>query len=173
MRLLALGKSPTRYGSPSSVGRGAALASINLLLWTEEFDNAAWTKTAVTVTADLAADPLGGSTADTAVDAVGGGAVRQSSATTASTGSAATATVSPLATWSRFSVTGTFDGVSYTWSVHLQDLTETATLRLRLDRFAGKLRASVENLGGAATFNLWGAQLEQAASASAYEHRTT
>lgn len=43
----------------------------NQLLRSEEFDNASWTKTNLTVTANAATDPLGGSTADKLEDSSG------------------------------------------------------------------------------------------------------
>lgn len=48
-------------------------ASKNLLLWTEDFDNAAWSKTAATVTGNNAVGPDGRNTADTLTASAGTG----------------------------------------------------------------------------------------------------
>lgn len=49
---------------PTSAARPVLSARVNLLTYTEQFDNAAWTKTNCSVTSTSATDPLGGSTAD-------------------------------------------------------------------------------------------------------------
>jgi hypothetical protein len=49
---------------PTSASRPALDARVNLLTYSEQFDNAAWSKTAVTVTANNAAAPDGTTTAD-------------------------------------------------------------------------------------------------------------
>lgn len=49
-------------------GAGAGGVTVrNLFTFSEAFDNAAWTKTRIAVTADAATDPLGGTTADKTV----------------------------------------------------------------------------------------------------------
>lgn len=170
--MMTLGLTPA-LGSAPTVSAPAG-PNPNLLRWTEEFGNAVWTASAVTVAEDVHEDPLGGSTADSVEDTIGGGAIRQTTLTAAASGSAATALFSPTASWGpRYSVSGTFDGLAYTWSVWVLDPTASATLRLRLDRFAGKLRCSVENPSGAVLIYLWGAQLEQAGTVGPYTHRTT
>jgi hypothetical protein len=49
----------------------------NLLTYSEQFDNAAWTKTGITVSVTSATDPLGGSTADRLAEAAAGAANRR------------------------------------------------------------------------------------------------
>jgi hypothetical protein len=62
----------TRTTSGTFVGSNGILqttpASVNLLLYTQEFDNAAWGKTGVTVTANSTTAPDGTTTADTQVE---------------------------------------------------------------------------------------------------------
>lgn len=61
------------------------ITNYNLLTKTQRFDDAAWTKTGVTVTANAIADPLGGTNADKLVETATTGehAIYQSSGTTA------------------------------------------------------------------------------------------
>lgn len=67
----------TRTSSATFVGSNGLIqntpASANLLLWTQEFDTAAWTKTAATVTANSTTAPDGTATADTLVETTAGG----------------------------------------------------------------------------------------------------
>jgi hypothetical protein len=62
----------TRTTSGTFVGSNGLIqttpASVNLLLWTQQFDNAAWTKTRTTVTANTTVAPDGTSTADKLVE---------------------------------------------------------------------------------------------------------
>lgn len=147
----------------------------NLLLWTEEFDNAAWSKTSTVVAADQDSGPSGpANTADEVLSTGVAAAVRQVSGTAAASGSAATsATVLSTGLYVRGSVTGTFDGTAYTFSIYLKDAGNAAVpfALLRLDRSGGFLRCSVEDSVGDADYMAWGAQLEAAASASTYQHR--
>lgn len=168
--------------SPSSPGVGVGIggspvveepgANPNLLLWTEAFDNAVWTATSAAIVADAVADPFAVLTAETVTNSAGG-ALRQISGTASTTGAAATALVDTGGEWIRRSVSGTFDSLSYTFSVYLRDGTGGGipSLRLRLDRSGGFLRCSIEDAGDEAIYHAWGAQLEQAASASTYQKR--
>ena len=62
----------TRTSAATFVGSNGLIqntpASVNLLTWTQQFDNAAWTKTAATVTANTTVAPDGTSTADTVAE---------------------------------------------------------------------------------------------------------
>ena len=64
----------TRTSSATFVGSNGLIQttpqSVNLLTYTQEFDNIAWTKAAVTVTANSTTAPDGTSTADTLVETV-------------------------------------------------------------------------------------------------------
>ena len=64
----------TRTSAATFVGSNGLVqttaASRNLLLWTQQFDNAAWPKTALTATANTVTAPDGTSTADTLIDTV-------------------------------------------------------------------------------------------------------
>ena len=66
----------TRTSAATFVGSNGLIqttpASVNLLLWTQQFDNAAWTKNGTTVTANSTVAPDGTSTADTLVETSGG-----------------------------------------------------------------------------------------------------
>jgi hypothetical protein len=56
---------------PTSASRPALDARVNLLTYSEQFDNAAWTKTNVSVTANAATAPDGSTTADRVVPSTG------------------------------------------------------------------------------------------------------
>jgi hypothetical protein len=57
----------TRASTATYYGTRTALAEQNLLLYSQEFDNAAWTKTSTTVTANSTTAPDGTTTADTLI----------------------------------------------------------------------------------------------------------
>ena len=62
----------TRTSAATFVGSNGLIqttpASVNLLTWTQQFDNAAWTKSNTTVTANSTVAPDGTSTADTLIE---------------------------------------------------------------------------------------------------------
>lgn len=155
---------------------GAPAANPNLLLWTEEFDDAVWTATDAVVTADQATPPLGArSEAENVACNAPGAAIRQVSTQAATSGGTATFDAAFGPPWTRFSVTGTFDGQAYTFSVYLRDtgVANDPLVTLRLDRSGGFLRCSLEDPVGDGNYMVWGAQLEAAATASSYQGRTT
>ena len=122
----------------------------NLLLWSEEADQAAtWIATGVTVTANQANDPLGAPTADLLTFAAGG-TLRQVTPVAATTGAAVFAIINTDSP--RPNVTGTFDDVVYVFSFHPIGGDGTV-MRLRIDRSGGFLRVSVEDVGDEATVN--------------------
>jgi hypothetical protein len=158
-------------GSPSAGGGGGAVGppNPNLLLWSEDLDNASWAKTGCMVVANQ-----GGTTgtADEIISSAGTAAVRQVTSIAASSGSAATATTAFHAgSFGRDSVTGTFDGLPYTFSAESRDSGGGETYTLRLDVVGGFLRVSVEEpVGdGDALFQYF--QLEQAAAFTTYHSR--
>jgi hypothetical protein len=61
----------TRAGTRTYFGQEMVKAEENLLLRSQEFDNAAWTKTAVTISANSTAAPDGTTTADTVTGSAG------------------------------------------------------------------------------------------------------
>lgn len=160
--------------SPIGSGGGASV-NPNLLLWTEELDDPVWTATDASVLADQSTTPLGArSQAEEIQSLAATSAVRQVTTTAATTGGASAArAITGL--WARYSVTGVFDGQSYTFSVYLRDTGVAAapSVTLRIDRSGGFLRCSLEDPVGDGDYLAWGAQLEAAASASAYQSRTT
>lgn len=147
----------------------------NLLTYTEQFDNAAWTKTSVTVTANTAIAPDGTLTADLmtggsnwfAGTATGAGAANQQltgsiwvyppagitsltiriDRTGVAQGNQTVKTVVPE-TWNRVTHTATLDA-------------GTAAPVLRID------------LTGGASLTVWGAQLELGSTATAYQRVTS
>jgi hypothetical protein len=144
----------------------------NLLLWTEELDNAIW-QTDSAITPDNAIDPLSGSTADT-ISFLADGFVSQVSSTAATTGVSGNNGVILTTSWVRYEVTSTFDGLSYVFSVYLRGASGGEEVRLNLSRAGGFLKCFlIENASAPATVRAWGAQLEQAGTASTYQHRTT
>lgn len=138
-------------------------------------DNAAWTKVVVTVTPNDAASPNppgdGSSTADLCS---WGGANRTLSQTTTIAATAGSGAMSflPAATWNRETATVAIDGTSYTLSVYVQDLGATGNqLRLFVDVAGGFIRVRLVSLDGTSAAHVWGWQLEQSATATAYQKR--
>lgn len=77
-----------RFNPVTGLGEGLLIESqrTNLLLRSEEFDNASWTKTSLTATADSVAAPDGTTTADTLAATGAGGNVAQAVTITAGRG---------------------------------------------------------------------------------------
>ncbi|PIZ63653.1 hypothetical protein COY17_00395, partial [Candidatus Saccharibacteria bacterium CG_4_10_14_0_2_um_filter_52_9] len=149
------------YNNP--VGGIGAFA--NLLTYSEQFDNAAWTKTNVTApTADTIAAADGNTTAESLADSASGGSVSQTSGTAptnanytfsvwlkapsgtqsvdlridgATTGTGTVNTVTATTTWQRFSVTQNTNG------------------------FTGNIKVLIfpGGTGASGTIHAWGAQL--------------
>lgn len=158
-----------------AVGSAPAVASgvnPNLLTWTEEFNNAAWTKTAVTIDVDAITDPNAGSTAERANYDVES-SLSQVTTTAATTGAAVATNKNVTTDWTRFNTEGTFDSLPYTLSVYLKS-TAGVVLTMRLFRSGGFLVAAFDNLDDTEgrTIHIWGAKLEQG-SLTDYVHRTT
>ena len=162
--------------SPATPGLGVAIGAIraagggaanpNLLLWTDEVDNAIWTKENAVVTPDQngVADEI----ASTSVSA----AVRQVSGTAATTGAAVTADVTPsgTASFNHGEVSGTFDGTVYTFSGSFKDAGGGEPVTMRIDRSGGFLRCSLEEPIGDGDYLVKNLQLE-VGPFSAYHHR--
>lgn len=163
--MMTLGLSPALGSAPVSAPAGP---NPNLLLWSEDLTKAEWTKTGCIVTADQ-----GGTTgtADEITSTAGTCAVRQVTTTAAITGSAATATTAVHNNFVREAVTGTFDGLPYTFSVEIKDAGGGEPYTLRLDRSGGFLRASIEEPVGDGDALFQYAQLEQAAAFTSYHSR--
>lgn len=169
-----MGPGALAVSSPSSPGVGIGVGGSpaeeagggnpNLLLWTEEFDNAVWSKSGASVAADVDGN------VDRVTLTATTGSIGQTSATAASVGATATATASLTASMTRFSVSGTYDGLPYTFSVEMRDAA-TPDVQLRLEIVGGFLRASIRDVGDAATPECTAAQLEQSATATAYQRR--
>jgi len=156
-------------GPPVLAAGGGGGANPNLLLWSEDFTQAsAW----ALVDGDIIATDQDG-TADEFASNLLNAAIRQTTTTVATTGGAATASASMTGLLVRYSVTGTFDGLPYTFSIQLKDtgLAAVPTVTLRIDRSGGFLRCSVEDAAGDGDFIVGYAQLEQAAAFTSYHFR--
>lgn len=160
--MMTLGLSPALGSAPAA--SGPPVVNPNLLTKTEQFGDAAWTKTSCSVSADFGIDPLGGNTADRISNASGSAVIAQVSATAAASGSNLK-TVSPTSTWARVSVTATLDIGAYTFSVWLRDPTSSAyDLSIRLDVSGGFIRVRMMDVGDTAVYQAWGAKLEAGSS---------
>lgn len=154
-------------GSAPVAGAGGSSINANLLLYTEEFDNAVWTKFSAVVTPNAGNSPLGSATADEIALI---GSISQVSSVPASSGSAINTDVSPAAAWQRFLVTATFDVGVYTFSVWLRDLAENGLgVTLSLVVSGGFIAARLVDQGDEAVFQAWGAKLETGATATGDE----
>lgn len=171
---------PVRQGVQLAASEGDHAVGANLLQWTEQFDNAAWIKAGLAAVgeADAGVDPLGDTTADLITNAGGvGDVVRQTSTTTAASGTGSVA-VAPNSTWTRRSVTAALSTGTFTFSLWYRDPTNSGYIvSMRLDTSGGFVRCSLVDVGDGATFQVWGAKLETGATATGdetnYGRRTT
>lgn len=147
-----------------------ANAPMNLLTFSEQFDNAAWTKTNATITANSVAAPNGTTTADTATATAANGVVQN-------TPMAITVVVDTTYTSSvyikRRTGTGSvqlsrLDGTYVTLSVtdEWQRFTVTSTAANTTGRFFIRLVTSGDAV------DIWGAQLEVGSTATTYNPTT-
>jgi hypothetical protein len=157
---------------------GGALG--NLLLYSEQFDNAVWVDSNTTVTANAATDPIGGGTADAVAYSVAGtGAYIRQDVTPSI----------PVASQS-FTFSCWVKTPSGTNSANLliEDQTGAVIVNTTFpitpswQRFsvtgtmgpsATAVRVFVYNLASAGTLHLWGAQLENSNSMSSYAQSTS
>ena len=131
----------------------------NLLLWSEEMQQATWSKTSCTATADAGADPLSGATADEVVFAATG--VLAQTAFAATTGATVFLNHTLSSGWVRYSLTGTFDGTAYVLSVWINEPSgSNSELRLQMHRVGGVVVCSLRNTGDDPTVLVWGWKLE-------------
>lgn len=155
-------------GIGAGIGGASPAVNPNLLRWTEEFDNAVWTKTDVVITAD--ADGA----ADQAAFGITGGAVLgQVSQTAAATGAAVNLAVTPTPAYVRYDIGGTFDGQLYTLSIEIKSAAADG-VTLGLLRTGGFLTAQITSTDDVdpRTLLVKNAQLERGAITD-YVHRTT
>jgi len=145
----------------------------NLLLQTEAFETASWSKlgTAATVTADNTTDPLGGNTADRIAFAASGIANRVSQSISPASG----AVPITLSIWLRGSVGGEVVQISDGWTN-----SSPLTLTTSWQRFTSSITGNASTTAfmlfaqtGTPTVFAWGAQLEQSATATPYQRVTT
>lgn len=144
----------------SQGGAPAPEPNPNLLLWSEEFQQSEWAKTSATVTADAGDAPLGGSVADR-IALTSFGNVSQVSTVAATVGSTSVSSAILSTAWQRFSVSGTFDGTAYVFSVYLrEEVAAGLEVRLRIERSGSFLACRLQDLGDEPIFLAWGAKLE-------------
>jgi len=154
------------------VGAAPPAPNPNLLLWTEEFDNAAWTKTTASVVANDTAGPLSGSTADRIDYQAPFGTATQATTTAAAAGAEVHLDIFDVATtWTRYEISGTFSAVVYVFSVYLKQTEAGIGGRIRLQRSGGFLACSVEDIGDVGSCWACCAQLEVGATATVYVRR--
>lgn len=164
------GLRPAWQGSDPPAGGGGI--NPNLLRWTEEFDNAVWVASGVTVTPNATPPPPGLTRADQlAFDP--DSSIGQASTVAATTGALASLAPVISTSWERFSKAGTYDGLPYTYSIHLRGAVGGEPISLFLARVGGFLKATLlENSSAGGTIFVSGAKLEQG-SLTDYVHRTT
>jgi hypothetical protein len=182
----------TRTTSGTFVGSNGLIqttpASVNLLTYTQEFDNAAWTKANMTVTANSTVAPDGTSTADTITSSAAAGYVYPISSIFAAAGGATyTLTIYAKAgTVSTFQLliaaTATYTG-NFNLSTGVATTATPNTTVSMVDAGNGWYRcvitaASVANtayteiqigrIASGLTLNIWGAQLQTGSTATDY-----
>lgn len=168
----------TRTSAATFVGSNGLIqntpASVNLLTQTQQFDNAAWTKGAVTVTANSTVAPDGTSTADTLTPTSADSNIRQE---------ALPASVSPhtFSVWLRSATGSDISTTLQAWRSSpfavVASVTITVTSvwqRFTLTFTPLDATAHAVVVGGASTLStgenlfIWGAQLEAASAATTY-----
>lgn len=166
--MLGLGIGPGMGHAGSAGARPSSPSSApNLLLSPEEFDAAAWVKLLVTVVANP-----GGSARASADKAsfASSGTILQTTPVVVGAGGPYLA--DPLVEGGsvRFSVSGDFGGVVYTFSLELEAVAgfESSSIRLQLQRVGGFLQIGLRDTGDTPQLFLYGAKLEQSASFSGY-----
>lgn len=138
----------------------------NLLLFPEAFDNTAWSKANSVITPNPG--DLTHPTADRVVMSGGAGIVAQASTTAAVSGASVSHGFSFAGVWERQGVTGTFDGLAYTFSLEFLGLGGEDIL-LVINRVGGVLKVSFSDASELnPTFLVDNAKLEQSASFSGY-----
>ena len=162
--MMTLGLSPALASGPAAVP--PAGPNPNLLLWTDELDNVVW----VATNCDVVPDQDG--VADEVVSTAPGSALRQVTTTAALTGSPVSATITPSGTaaFAHGEVSGTFDGILYTFSGEFRDAGGGETVDIKIDRFGGLLRCSLEEPIGDGVYLARHLQLEVGPFTS-YHHR--
>lgn len=142
-------------------------------------DNAAWTKSVVTVTPDALANPSppgdGTLTADSCAWGGATRALRQLTSLAVTGLSAGGLTINPAVDavgWTRFSVTQAVDGVNYCLSLYLIYVSGAGKLTLSMFNLSGAVRVNLV-ADNAVTCGVWGWQLEVGSSPSTYVPRTT
>lgn len=157
--MIGVGLSVGLGGAPQS---GAPAApNPNLLLWSEQFQQAVWAKMSATVDADVALNPAGTETTADRISLTGLGSIIQLSATGATTGATVTHNVTLTGGFERYDLSGTFDGAVYAASVYIREEGATGfTVRLQLLRSGGFIALRFVDTGDEPVFLAWGAKLE-------------
>jgi hypothetical protein len=151
----------------------------NILVRSEEFDNASWTKSNMnTVTANTQVAPDGSTTAESLDDSAAGGYVQQDTST------AITSTTYTFSIWAR-STTGTqafemrIDGTSSGTGTAASHTATTSWQRFSVTQAVGAFTGNVRvrllpgGTGTDATIYAWGAQLEESSAVNGYALTTS
>ena len=154
------GAAPFVFGRSTGPAMPEGEPNPNLLLWSEEMQQATWSKTSCTATANVGTDPLGGATADEVAFAATGVLAQTTIAATA--GATAQVLISLADSWAtRHTLTGVFDGITYLLSVWVREPSGGgAELRLQMHRVGGFVVCSLRNTGDDPTVLVWGWKLE-------------
>jgi hypothetical protein len=191
----------TRTTSGTFVGSNGLVqttpASRNLLTFTQQFDNAAWTKTAATVTANTTVAPDGTSTADTITEDTTAASTHRVTRTLAATAVAHTASVyfkAGTRSWGYIRLTDSGGGTRHAYfdlSTGTLGTVETnltasitsvgngwyrCTATVNVANTTSTVVFGIADANGGATYNgngtgsifIWGAQYEAAAAATTY-----
>lgn len=142
-------------------GKTVVKAEENLLTWSQDFDNAAWVKSGLTVVANNAIAPDGSLTADY----VTAGNIYQSKSLPSGTYT--------VSVWARSDVATTMIFTIYTGSVDVNSGTLNITTSWQQFTFTVTNAVYSVQIKPAGPVYLWGAQLEQRSSATAYTPTTS
>ena len=148
-------------------GRTVAKAEENLLTFSQEFDQAVWAKTSGSVTANSGAAPDGTSTADNFMTSGDNGTLLQSFTALAA---AYTASIWVRRVTGTGTVELTVDGTTWSAIVISDTWTRFSTT---LTPSAGARTMGIRLVTSGDAVEVWGAQLEQRSSLTAYQVTTT
>lgn len=157
-------------GVGTGLGAATQVAAVpaipNLLRSTNDLTAAVWLPTTTDVVIVSVSPPFGNDWE--LVSNAPSSALRQVSETAVVTGAAATQAIVITGAWVRYSVTGSYDGQDYTFSIYCRNLGGSTNLTLQIDRSGGLLRVSILDAGGSADYAASAPQLEQASTATDY-----
>lgn len=165
---LGIGIGPVRDGGRFFGGPSPSLPSgsnPNLLLFPEAFDNAVWSKNAITLTADYGDGTF--PTADRLV--IPTPRLLLQTTTTAGAAGGGAANITIATSWAPYSFTASVDSLPYTLTAEILSISGSKSLHLEIIIVGGFIQCRLQNQSGVtSTIGLAWMKLEQSAAFSDY-----